>query len=149
MNEFQLKYGTNPNQKPARIYMADGCDLPVQILNGRPGYINFLDAFNSWQLVRDLKEALGHARRRQLQACLPRRCGHRPAPGRHAARACTTSPPRPSCLPWPAPTPAPAAPTACPALATGSRCPMSATCSTAKLIQHEVSDGIIAPGYDA
>ena len=59
MNEFQLKYGTNPNQKPARIYMADGSDLPVQILNGRPGYINFLDAFNSWQLVRDLKKALG------------------------------------------------------------------------------------------
>ena len=54
MNEFQLKYGTNPNQKPARIYMADGSELPVQILNGRPGYINFLDAFNSWQLVRDL-----------------------------------------------------------------------------------------------
>ena len=59
MNEFQLKYGTNPNQKPARIYMADGSDLPVQILNGRPGDINFLDAFNSWQLVRDLKKALG------------------------------------------------------------------------------------------
>ena len=59
MNEFQLKYGTNPNQKPARIYMADGSDLPVQILNGRPGYINFLDAFNSWQLVRELKEATG------------------------------------------------------------------------------------------
>ena len=59
MNEFQLKYGTNPNQKPARIYMADGSDLPVTILNGRPGYINFLDAFNSYQLVRDLKKALG------------------------------------------------------------------------------------------
>ena len=51
MNEFQLKYGTNPNQKPARIYMADGSDLPVQILNGRPGYINFLDAFNSWHCL--------------------------------------------------------------------------------------------------
>ena len=59
MNEFQLKYGTNPNQKPARIYMADGSDLPVQILNGRPGYINFLDAFNSWQLVKELKAATG------------------------------------------------------------------------------------------
>ena len=47
MNEFQLKYGTNPNQKPARIFMADGSDLPVTILNGKPGYINFLDAFNS------------------------------------------------------------------------------------------------------
>ena len=59
MKEFQLKYGTNPNQKPARIYMANGADLPVEILNGKPGYINFLDAFNSWQLVRDLKKALG------------------------------------------------------------------------------------------
>ena len=59
MNEFQLKYGCNPNQKPARIFMADGSDLPVEILNGRPGYINFLDAFNSWQLVRELKEATG------------------------------------------------------------------------------------------
>ena len=58
MNEFQLKYGTNPNQKPARIFMADGSDLPVTILNGKPGYINFLDAFNSYQLVRDLKKAL-------------------------------------------------------------------------------------------
>ncbi len=59
MNEFQLKYGCNPNQKPARIFMADGSDLPVEILNGRPGYINFLDAFNSWQLVKELKEATG------------------------------------------------------------------------------------------
>ena len=59
MNEFQLKYGCNPNQKPARIFMEDGSDLPVAILNGRPGYINFLDAFNSWQLVKELKEATG------------------------------------------------------------------------------------------
>ena len=59
MNVFLLKYGCNPNQKPARIFMADGSDLPVEILNGRPGYINFLDAFNSWQLVRELKEATG------------------------------------------------------------------------------------------
>ena len=59
MKEFELKYGMNPNQKPARIYMADGSDLPIQILNGRPGYINFLDAFNSYQLVHDLKAALG------------------------------------------------------------------------------------------
>ena len=57
MNEFALKYGCNPNQKPSRIYMADGSDLPLTILNGRPGYINFLDALNSWQLVKELKEA--------------------------------------------------------------------------------------------
>jgi len=59
MNEFELKYGCNPNQKPARIYMKDGSDLPVQVLNGKPGYINFLDALNSWQLVKELKEATG------------------------------------------------------------------------------------------
>lgn len=59
MKELQLKYGMNPNQKPSRIYMADGSDLPVTVLNGRPGFINFLDALNSWQLVSQLKEALG------------------------------------------------------------------------------------------
>ena len=59
MNELELKYGCNPNQKPARIFMKDGSDLPVTVLNGRPGYINFLDAFNSWQLVRELKAATG------------------------------------------------------------------------------------------
>ena len=59
MNEFSLKYGCNPNQKPARIFMADGSELPVEILNGKPGYINFLDAFNSWQLVKEIKENTG------------------------------------------------------------------------------------------
>ncbi|MBR2546926.1 MAG: phosphoribosylaminoimidazolecarboxamide formyltransferase [Eubacterium sp.] len=58
MKEFELKYGCNPNQKPAKIYMEDGSDLPIEILNGRPGYINFLDAFNSWQLVSELTDAL-------------------------------------------------------------------------------------------
>ena len=59
MNEIQLKYGCNPNQKPSRIYMEDGSELPVVVLNGRPGYINFLDAFNGWQLVKELSEATG------------------------------------------------------------------------------------------
>ncbi len=59
MKEFELKYGCNPNQKPSKIYMHDGSELPIEILGGRPGYINFLDAFNSWQLVGELKEALG------------------------------------------------------------------------------------------
>lgn len=59
MNEIQLKYGCNPNQKPSRIYMEDGSDLPVKVLNGKPGYINFLDAFNGWQLVKELKKATG------------------------------------------------------------------------------------------
>ena len=59
MNELQLKYGCNPNQKPSRIYMTDGSELPIKVLSGRPGYINFLDAFNGWQLVRELKKATG------------------------------------------------------------------------------------------
>ena len=59
MNEIQLKYGCNPNQKPSRIYMEDGSELPVTVLNGKPGYINFLDAFNGWQLVKELKAATG------------------------------------------------------------------------------------------
>lgn len=58
-NELLLKYGCNPNQKPSRIYMKDGAELPIEVLNGKPGYINFLDAFNSWQLVKELKEATG------------------------------------------------------------------------------------------
>lgn len=59
MNELELKYGCNPNQKPSRIFMKDGSDLPVTVLSGKPGYINFLDALNSWQLVKELKEATG------------------------------------------------------------------------------------------
>ena len=59
MKEFELKYGCNPNQKPSRIFMHDGSELPIEILCGKPGYINFLDAFNSWQLVKEIKEALG------------------------------------------------------------------------------------------
>ena len=59
MNELELKYGCNPNQKPSRIYMEDGSELPIKVLNGRPGYINFLDAFNGWQLVSELKKATG------------------------------------------------------------------------------------------
>ena len=59
MNELELKYGCNPNQKPSKIFMEDGSELPVTVLNGRPGYINFLDAFNSWQLVSELKAATG------------------------------------------------------------------------------------------
>ena len=58
MNRFELKYGCNPNQKPASVYMEDGSDLPFEILSGRPGYINFLDALNSYQLVKEIKEAL-------------------------------------------------------------------------------------------
>ena len=59
MKEFELKYGCNPNQKPSKIFMDNGQELPIEILNGKPGYINFLDAFNSYQLVREIKEATG------------------------------------------------------------------------------------------
>ena len=59
MHELELKYGCNPNQKPSRIFMKDDSDLPIEVLNGKPGYINFLDAFNSWQLVKELKAATG------------------------------------------------------------------------------------------
>ena len=130
MNEFQLKYGTNPNQKPARIYMADGSDLPVTILNGRPGYINFLDAFNSYQLVRDLKKALGLPLDDTLRKMYhiapevelsPLACAY--ARARGADRMSSFGD-------W---------------IALSDVCDLS----TAKLIQHEVSDGIIAPGYDA
>ena len=57
--ELMLKYGCNPNQKPSKIFMKDSSELPIEVLNGKPGYINFLDAFNSWQLVRELKKATG------------------------------------------------------------------------------------------
>ena len=80
MKELQLKYGCNPNQKPSRIYLANGEDLPIEVLSGRPGYINFLDAFNSWQLVRELKKETG------LQARVPGGSGCGPALRRHPAQ---------------------------------------------------------------
>ena len=85
MNELALKYGCNPNQKPSRIYMEDGSDLPVTVLNGKPGYINFLDALNSIQLVKELKDGLRPARCRFFQARLPGGCRPGPAPDRCGA----------------------------------------------------------------
>ena len=126
MNEFQLKYGTNPNQKPARIYMADGSDLPVQILNGRPGYINFLDAFNSWQLVRDLKKALGQPAAASFKHVSPAGAAIG-LPLDDTLRAMYHIAPETELSPLACAYARAAAPTACPALATGSRCPMSAT----------------------
>ena len=148
MNEFQLKYGTNPNQKPARIYMADGSELPVQILNGRPGYINFLDAFNSWQLVRDLKKALGLPAAASFKHVSPAGAAIG-LPLDDTLRAMYHIAPETELSPL-----------ACAyARARGADrmssfgdwIALSDVCdlSTAKLIQHEVSDGIIAPGYDA
>ena len=81
MNELELKYGCNPNQKPARVFMKDGGDLPFTVLNGKPGYINLLDAFNSFQLVRELKEATG----------LPAAASFKHVSPAGAARRCTLS----------------------------------------------------------
>ena len=148
MNEFQLKYGTNPNQKPARIFMADGSNLPVTILNGKPGYINFLDAFNSYQLVRDLKKALGQPAAASFKHVSPagaaiglpldetlRKMYHISAEAELSPLACAYARARgadrmSSFGDW---------------IALSDVCDLA----TAKLIQHEVSDGIIAPGYDA
>ena len=148
MNEFQLKYGTNPNQKPARIFMADGSDLPVTILTGKPGYINCLDAFNSYQLVRDLKKALGQPAAASFKHVSPagaaiglpldetlRKMYHISAEAELSPLACAYARARgadrmSSFGDW---------------IALSDVCDLA----TAKLIQHEVSDGIIAPGYDA
>ncbi len=131
MNELALKYGCNPNQKPCRIFMEDGSDLPVTVLNGKPGYINFLDALNSWQLVQELKDRLRPARSGLLQACVPG--GRRPGPASHRGGAQNVPHcPEDRAVPaWPAPTLAPAVPTACPPSATGAPCRMCATCATA------------------
>ena len=148
MKEFELKYGCNPNQKPARIYMDSNRDLPIQILSGKPGYINFLDAFNSWQLVRELKQALNMPAATSFKhvsptsaavgipmpQCLKKACfvddieGLDESPLATAyARARGTD--RMSSF--------------------GDWIALSDICdaTTAKLIAREVSDGIIAPGY--
>ena len=149
MKEFELKYGCNPNQKPARIYMHDGSDLPVEILNGRPGYINFLDAFNSWQLVRELKLALGlpaatsfkHVSPTSAAVGLPlsdrlkRACFVDDVPELDAsALACAYARARGTDR----------------MCSFGDWVALSDVCdvTTAKLIKREVSDGVIAPGYE-
>ena len=145
-NEWMLKYGCNPNQKPSRIYMADGSDLPVTVLNGRPGYINFLDALNSIQLVRELKAATGMPSAASFQHVSPagaavglplneveRRMYHIAPDMELSALACAYARARgadrmSSFGDW---------------IALSDEC----DASTARVIQKEVSDGIIAPGY--
>ena len=147
MNELALKYGCNPNQKPSRIYMEDGSDLPVTVLNGKPGYINFLDALNSIQLVKELKAACGlpaaasfkHVSPAGAALGLPltdvERKMYHIAPDMELsplanAYARARGADRMSSF--------------------GDWIALSDICDvpTAKLIQHEVSDGIIAPGYE-
>ena len=149
MKEFELKYGCNPNQKPAKIYMQDGGELPVEILNGRPGYINFLDALNSWQLVRELKEALNMPAAASFKHVSPTSAAvGNPLPEK-LKRACFVDDIEGL----------DDSPLACAyarARGTDRLCSfgdwiaLSDPCDkvTAEIIKREVSDGVIAPGYD-
>ena len=145
MKEFELKYGCNPNQKPSRIFMADGSELPIEVLNGKPGYINFLDAFNSWQLVKELKEATGLPAAASFKHVSPAGAavglpltdvlrkiyftGDQPLSALACAYARARGADRMSSY--------------------GDFIALSDVCDadTANLIHKEVSDGIIAPGY--
>ena len=149
MKEFELKYGCNPNQKPAKIYMRDGGDLPIRILSGRPGYINFLDAFNSWQLVKELKEALG----------LPAVTSFKHVSPTSAAVGIPLSPELKKACFVDDIEGLDDSPLACAyarARGTDRMCSfgdwvaLSDPCdvTTARMLKREVSDGIIAPGYD-
>ena len=149
MKEFQLKYGCNPNQKPSRIYMHDGSDLPITILSGRPGYINFLDALNSWQLVKELKEATGLCAVTSFKHVSPTSAAvGKPLP-ENLKKACFVDDVPDLDV----------SPLACAyarARGTDRMCSfgdwvaLSDVCdvTTAKLIAREVSDGVIAPGYE-
>lgn len=149
MKEFELKYGCNPNQKPSRIYMEDGSELPIEILNGKPGYINFLDAFNSWQLVRELKGALGMPAATSFKHVSPTSAAVGIPLPLSLKRACFVDDIEGL----------DDSPLACAyARARGTDrmssfgdwIALSDVCdvTTAKLIKREVSDGIIAPGYE-
>ena len=148
MKEFQLKYGCNPNQKPASIYMNDGSELPITILNGRPGYINFLDALNSWQLVKELKEATGMVAATSFKHVSPTSAAVGKPLSDTLKKACFVDDVEGL----------DENPLACAyarARGTDRMCSfgdwvaLSDVCDamTAKLIAREVSDGVIAPGY--
>lgn len=149
MKEFELKYGCNPNQKPSRIYMENGKDLPIEILSGRPGYINFLDAFNSWQLVKELKEALGYPAVASFKHVSPTSAAIGLPLSDKLKKACFVDDIEDLDK----------SPLACAyARARGTDrmssfgdwVALSDVCdvTTAKMIKKEVSDGIIAPGYE-
>ena len=149
MKEFELKYGCNPNQKPSRIYMADGGELPIEILCGIPGYINFLDAFNSWQLVKELKEALGLPAVTSFKHVSPTSAAVGIPLSDKLKKACFVDDIEGL----------DDSPLACAyarARGTDRMCSfgdwvaLSDVCdvTTAKMIKREVSDGIIAPGYE-
>ena len=149
MLEFELKYGCNPNQKPAKIYMNDGSELPIEILSGRPGYINFIDAFNSWQLVNEIKEATGLPAVTSFKHVSPTSAAVGLPLSDTLKRACFVDDIENL----------DASPLACAyarARGTDRMCSfgdwvaLSDVCdvTTALLIKREVSDGIIAPGYE-
>ncbi len=148
MKEFELKYGCNPNQKPARIYMENGESLPIEILNGRPGYINFLDALNSWQLVSELKQALGMCAAASFKHVSPTSAAIGIKMDEKLKKACFADD-------IPGLDDSPAATAYARARGTdrmssfGDWIALSDTCdvTAAKLISREVSDGIIAPDY--
>ena len=148
MKEFELKYGCNPNQKPAKIDMADGSDLPITILNGRPGYINFLDALNSWQLVRELKQATGMVAATSFKHVSPTSAAVGKVLPENLKKACFVDD-------IPELDESPLACAYARARGTdrmssfGEWVALSDTCdlTTAKLIAREVSYGVIAPGY--
>ena len=149
MKEFELKYGCNPNQKPSKIYMHDGTELPIEILSGRPGYINFLDAFNSWQLVCELKKALGLPAVTSFKHVSPTSAAVGIPLSENLKKACFVDDIEGL----------DASPLACAyarARGTDRMCSfgdwvaLSDVCdvTTALLIKREVSDGVIAPGYE-
>ena len=148
MKEFELKYGCNPNQKPSKIYMHDNTELPITILNGRPGYINFLDALNSWQLVKELKEATGLVAVTSFKHVSPTSAAVGKILPEDLKKACFVDDIEGL----------DESPLACAyarARGTDRMCSfgdwvaLSDVCdaTTAKMIAREVSDGVIAPGY--
>ena len=149
MKEFELKYGCNPNQKPAKIYMHDGSELPIEILNGKPGYINFLDAFNSWQLVKEIKDALGMCAATSFKHVSPTSAAVGIKMDDNLKKACFVDDIEGL-------DDSPIATAYARARGTdrmssfGDWIALSDKCdvTTAKIIAREVSDGIIAPDYD-
>lgn len=149
MKEFELKYGCNPNQKPAKIYMANGSDLPIEILNGKPGYINFLDALNSWQLVKEIKDNLHMAAATSFKHVSPTSAAVGIKMSDNLKKACFVDDIEGL-------DESPLATAYARARGTdrmssfGDWIALSDVCdvTTAKLIAREVSDGIIAPGYE-
>ena len=149
MKEFELKYGCNPNQKPAKIFMHDETELPIKILSGRPGYINFLDAFNSWQLVKEIKEALGMPAATSFKHVSPTSAAVGIKMPEKLKKACFVDDIEGL-------DESPLATAYARARGTdrmssfGDFIALSDVCDvpTAKLIAREVSDGVIAPGYE-